>query len=435
MAAGTVRKRQTKAGPRWQAIVDLGADPLTGRRRQRSRFCDTERDAKRALAKLQTEADAGLLGQRATQTVGDLCAHWLDTYARFKAPRTYEQYECDLRLHVLPHLGAVKAHALTPQVVRGWVAQQRTAGVSVHVMREALGRLRAALAIAVADRVLHANAAAGIRVPGAGADTWSHERGTWTADEARRFLDVAAQPGHAPYGPVFLLSLSTGMRLGELLGLRWCDVALDGSDQKLHLRHAMVDGRGGPHLGPLKSKSARRDVLIPPPVVASLRSHRAQQAAWRLRLGPAWTEGDLVFATHTGRPIRRQNIWSHYRRLVAMAGVPPIRMHDHRHTHITWALEEHADIKAVAARVGHSNTRITAEIYQRVTAGLERDVVDKTAAKLFPVPAAEQLSSSSAVAALQESASPVSDPRRGAKGRPHRVLRPKLRPRRHAQAR
>jgi integrase len=106
------------------------------------------------------------------------------------------------------------------------------------------------------------------------------------------------------------------------------------------------------------------------------------------------------------------NIWRHYQRLLGVAGVPKIRIHDHRHTHITWALEEHADIKAVSARVGHSSTRITSEIYQRVTDQLARDVVDKTAAKLFAVP----------------EKAPESAPQK----RLGKVLRPHLRPRRRA---
>ena len=418
MAGGFIRKRETKRGTRWQAIVDLGADPLTGSRRTRSRFCSSERDAKKALAKLQTEADAGLLAQRSAQTVGDICARWLETDARFKAPRTYEYYERLIRVHVIPHLGDVKAHALSPQMVRSWVAARLADGVGLPTLRAALTRLRAALAQAACDHVLPTNAAGGIRVPGARADTWGHERHTWSAEEARRFLDLTEQPGNAPYGPIWHVSLATGMRLGELLGLRWRDVTLDHAPDAglLQLRHAMTDGAGGPQLGPLKSKAARRDVLIPTPVVAALRAHRARQAAWRLRLGPAYQDHDLVFAQQTGRPVRRQNIWRHYQTLLAKAGVPRIRIHDHRHTHITWALEEHADLKAVSARVGHSTTRITAEIYQRVTEQLARDVVDKTASKLFAAPAAEP--DSAATKTLKKGL--------------RKVLRPNLRPRRRA---
>jgi integrase len=414
MAAGTIRKRETGRGTRWQAIVDLGPDPTTGRRRQRSRFCDTEREAKKALAKLQTEADAGLLAQRSAQTVGDLCTHWLDTHARFKAPGTYAQYSRDVRLHVIPHLGAVKAHALSPAMVRSWIAARLAAGTGASALRQALTRLHAALEQARSDRVIPTNPTSGIRVPRPGADDWGHERHTWTSDEARRFLLVTQQPGNAPYGPVFVVSLATGMRLGELLGLRWADVDTGASPDGgiLHVRHAMREDAGGPALGPLKTKSARRDVLIPPPVSDALRTHRAQQAARRLRLGPAWNDHDLVFASSIGTPLRRMNIWRHYQRLLGVAGVPKIRIHDHRHTHITWALEEHADIKAVSARVGHSSTRITSEIYQRVTDQLARDVVDKTAAKLFAVP----------------EKAPESAPQK----RLGKVLRPHLRPRRRA---
>ncbi len=113
MPAGTIRKREAKQGTRWQAIVDLGPDLVTGKRRQRSKFCDTEREAKRALAQLLVQADRGLLSARTGQTVAALCQQWLDTDACFKAPKTFEEYERTIRLHVTPHLGKIKAHSLS----------------------------------------------------------------------------------------------------------------------------------------------------------------------------------------------------------------------------------------------------------------------------------------------------------------------------------
>ena len=171
------------------------------------------------------------------------------------------------------------------------------------------------------------------------------------------------------------------MRRGELLGRRWQDV--DWDHEMLRVRQPVGPIRGTVAIKPLKGKNATRDVRVDPAVMEALGAHRVRQNAWRLRLGTAWQDHGLIIASEIGTPVNPNNLYRVYIKLIAAAGVPKIRIHDQRHTHVTWALEEGADLKAVSRRVGHSKTAITSEIYQRVTVKLETDVVSKVSGKLF----------------------------------------------------
>lgn len=377
MAAGWVRRRTTKHGVRWQAIVDLGSDPVTRARRSRSEFCATEREGKKALARLQVEADAGRLAPRAKLIVAEATERWLDQFAQFKSPKTYDDYERQCRAHLVPHLGTLRVQDLRASHVRAWVTDLRTNGKGVRTVELALMRLCQVLDMAVADDLMATNVARVVTVPQPNERAKEHT--TWSAEDAASFLATAEAEGG--YGPIWLISLATGMRRGELLGLRWADV--DWQHNTLHVRQSVGIVRGRTVLKKeLKGKNATRDVLVDTAVIERLRTHRVAQNATRLRLGDVWEEYDLIFPSAIGTPLNPSNLYRAYKRLLATAGVPYIRIHDQRHTHITWALEEGADLKAVSTRAGHGRTSVTTDIYQRVTTKLQADVVEKVSRKL-----------------------------------------------------
>jgi integrase len=158
---------------------------------------------------------------------------------------------------------------------------------------------------------------------------------------------------------------------------------VDVEQRVVHVRQTVTVVRGAPHVGPPKSKSSRRAVPVPAQVMAALREHRARQNAQRLSLGALWQDNDLVFATAVGTPINPNNLTRDYNRWVAQAGVPRIRIHDQRHTHVTLALASGANLKAVSQRVGHAKTSITMDLYAHVLPEQHRDVSDKVCAALF----------------------------------------------------
>lgn len=149
--------------------------------------------------------------------------------------------------------------------------------------------------------------------------------------------------------------------------------------------------RGAPEIKPPKSKSSRRDVPMPAEVIAALREHRRRQDQRRLVLGPAWRDHGLVFAAANGAPINPNNLDRDFDRWVAQADVPRIRIHDLRHTHVTLAIKQGGNIKAVSRRVGHANIAITLGTYAHVLPEQDVEVSAKVGAVLFGTTTGEHL--------------------------------------------
>jgi integrase len=205
------------------------------------------------------------------------------------------------------------------------------------------------------------------------------EMTTWDADQARRFLAVAST-GSA-YGPIWMVALATGMRRGELLGLRWQDVDLERGI--VHVRQSAGRVRGKMVLSQPKSRAGKRVIPLQAAVVAALRDHKVRQNERRLTLGAAWEDHDLVFAAASGRPINPSNLRRDFVTLAKRAGVPMIRIHDQRHTYATLGLSSGASLKALSESMGHAQTSITINTYAHALPHQRREVADKVGDVLF----------------------------------------------------
>jgi len=374
MAQGSIRKHERESGVRYEVVVDLGFDSETGKRRQRSKSFKTKKEAQAALTQWLSDIDRGVVVDRSRQTVAQMMAYWLETYARPTVrPTTYQCYEQTIRTHIVPALGTVPVQKLTPTHLETFYAEERAAGCGERTLEVCHLRLSQALDQALRQGLVARNVTRVVTAP----RSHPEEMKTWTAVEAQQFLEVASQ---SVYGPIWLVSLFTGMRRGELLGLRWQDV--DWERSVLSVRQGVSLLNGTPEEGGLKSKSARREVPIEPEVVAALREHRAKQNERRLALGATWQDHDLILASAVGTPINPNNLYRDYNRLVALAGVDRIRIHDQRHTHVTLALQAGANLKAVSKRVGHARASTTLDLYAHVTPEMHTEVSDKVGAAL-----------------------------------------------------
>jgi integrase len=216
----------------------------------------------------------------------------------------------------------------------------------------------------------------------------SKEMRVWSQEQGRRFLAVA---GQSTYGPIWIVAMATGMRRSELLGLRWEDV--DFERRGLRVQQVVTVVRGAPHVGPPKSRSSRREVLVPSEVMDALRTHRSRQNEQRLALGAIWEDHDLVFAAANGNYINPNNLTRDFTRLIALAGLPTIRIHDLRHAHVALLIQLGADIKDVSERVGHARTSTTMDIYHHVMPEQRNETVDKLRGALFQRPEQPMLDS------------------------------------------
>ena len=258
---------------------------------------------------------------------------------------------------------------------KGALAGTPLGDATVHKCHVVLG---AALAHAVETGLLRINPVAQLPRNHRPRQT-THDRPemrVWSAEQAATFLDAVAGDR---LGPLYDLALNTGMRRGELVGLRWSDIDLDAGVVSVRRNRVIVDGAVA-DVTP-KSKKART-VDLDPSTVKMLRSHRAAQLQERLAWGEAWTDSGYVFTREDGTPLHPDTASSRFETLVTAAGVPPIRFHDLRHTHATLGLAAGVPVKVMSERLGHAKVQITIDLYQHVIPGMGADAAAKIAGLL-----------------------------------------------------
>jgi integrase len=168
---------------------------------------------------------------------------------------------------------------------------------------------------------------------------------------------------------LYVLAIATGMRQGELLGLRWQDVDLDAG--RLTIRHTLRLGTR--ELAEPKTERARRTLRLGADSLLALREHRRRQLGERLAAGRRWVDGDFVFTTSIGTPLDSRNVTKAFQRILAAAGLPHQRFHDLRHACATLLLEDGEELGVVSRILGHSHIATTADVYAHLTpAMLER---------------------------------------------------------------
>ena len=186
--------------------------------------------------------------------------------------------------------------------------------------------------------------------------------------EMRTFLDAAKD---GIYFPMFLLTLSTGLRRSELVGLQWGGLDLD--LLTLSVNRSLHQLQGGEIIVKApKTARARRLVALPPSAALSLRQHREQQDALRADLGlPTLGDDDWVFGRMDGSPMRPDSVTHAWRKLARRLGMGKVRLHDARHTHATIMLAQGIHPKIVQERLGHASVVITLDTYSHVLPGLQ----------------------------------------------------------------
>lgn len=358
--AGSIQKTSGAQGTAYLVRVEFPPDPITGKRRQRSKSFKTKKEAEKALAEWLVEIERGTALEPTKLNTGDLLTQWFIVHRVDLAPSSVALYETMLRRHILPGLGTVPLLKLAPQHLGAFYAEKRergkvngTGGLSSRSVRILHNIIHEALDWAVKQQILSRNIADAIAAP-----KFSYkEKHVWTAEEARRLLDAASDH---EWGPLFLVLLSTGVRRGECLGARWRD--LDWQAGKLRIAQQVTSVKGQIVIGPPKTAKARRSVTLAPSCLAALKEHRTKQL--EARLGATdWHDHDLIFCTAYGKPIHPRNIGRTLDRLCQVAGVPRLSVHQTRHTHTTLLFQDGQNIKMISERLGHSSVGVTLEIY------------------------------------------------------------------------
>jgi len=365
-----------KKGKNYYAVVYDGVDAGTGKEKRKWVSAGPRRsDAEKLVTDLVKRRNQGVSVATEKLSLGEyLTERWLPIQESQLRKSTFDSYRRNIELHVLPPLAKMPLEKLTAGdldalyaslLVRGRKAATRTGdGLAPKTVRSIHLVLHKALADAERKGLVIRNVAALADPPKVGARK-QIEIKAWTADRLDVFLE-AIEPHRL--SPAFHLAAYTGMRRGEVLGLRWKDLDLDAN--RLSVRQALVSVAYEMHISDVKTGSGRRTIDIEDETVEVLRAWRKAREAEAG--GPIGDEA-LVFTKADGSWIHPDVFSQTFDRVVARIDVPEITLHDLRHTHATLLLQAAVSVKVVCERLGHSNPAFTMSVYQHVLPGMQAE--------------------------------------------------------------
>ena len=364
---GNIRKR--KDG-RWEGRYTAGRNPATGKAIYKNVLGKTQAEVKEKLKKAIGEAKGLDVAKAESYTVGQWMDVWYEYYAKIKVrPSSHKTYEGYIKNHIKPSIGNIPLTKLTTLdlqrlyqklLTEGRVdrleAKNQPKGLSSKTVRNINQVISSAMQLAIQQHLIAQNPTDGCALP----KTEHREMQTLSADQLAAFLLEAK---HSGVFEMYYIELATGLRRGELLGLKWEDI--DFSNQTLRVRRQVGRINGEVREAPLKTKNAYRTISLGTDAVGVLKQQREKQPS-----------SSYVFPGPTGGPIAPDSVLHMLHRVLDRAGVPEIRFHDLRHTFATLALQNGVDVKTVSGMLGHFSAGFTLDTYAHVTTAAQKKAAE-----------------------------------------------------------
>jgi integrase len=337
-------------------------DPQTGRTRPRwiGGF-PTVKAAKAARDKARVNVSRGTYVAPTALTVGDWLDLWITGHAVELKPSTAASYRNKIDLYLKPTLGAERLQALSPSRLSVVFRKLSEAGgkdgrpLSARSVEYARAVLRKALSDAVVERIIETNPVTGSKAP---RREGKPKHITWTGELQRTFLESVQA---SRWYPLWMLALASGMRRGELCGLRWSDVDLAAGMVGVERSTTQV---GNERITTDTKNHERRKVSLDPTTVATLKAWRKLQTAERLEWGPAYQDVDgLVFTWEDGSSVLPDYMSKTFVKAQAGLGLPRMTLHGTRHSHATTLLRDGVPVHVVSKRLGHKDASVTLNVY------------------------------------------------------------------------
>ena len=350
--------------------------------KRRAIYGKTRQGVAAKLAKAIADRDGGVAFDAENLTLSEYLERWLEGSVKNSVKvRTYEEYDARKRNYVDPYLGHVKLEKLTPAHLQGLYVRLLGQGLSTATMRQAHSLLSAALRKAVKWQLISYNPADAVDPP----RIVSPEIVTLSREQVHTLLEASRQwPPHRPSDPpairpgryeaLLTLAVTTGLRQGELLGLRWSDVDL--VQGALRVRRT-ADTRHGYARWDTPKSGAGRSVRLTRLAADALHRHRKRQAEERLAVGSVFDDQDLVFPNLSGGVIIASTLHRSFKIMLGFAGLPPVRFHALRHTAATLMLEANVNPRVVQEMLGHANIRQTMDTYSHVLPNIQQQAAER----------------------------------------------------------
>ncbi|WP_342045960.1 site-specific integrase [Bacillus sp. OTU530] len=354
-----------KRGKTWTYVVDTGYDEISGKRKQKTKggFA-TKKEAQTALAKVVSEISEGSYVELSKETVENLLAMWLEMKKASLKETTFISYETSVK-HIVYHLGRVTLEKLNATQIQR-MCNTLANDLSSTTVNKIHNVLKRCLRYAVKIGMIQKN-------PAEFVDPQKEEPKelvVWDEQQAQHFMELTKKSRNHI---AFVLALTTGMRKGEILGLRWQDI--DFENKSLSIRQTLSPlnkiQTGG------KTTAARRFISLPDMTLDALKQHRLRLKKEKLKMGEAYTDNDLVVCTRFGNVLGHNDLSDSFQLYLKRSGLPKIRFHDLRHTHATLLLKAGVHVKIVSERLGHTNIAITLNTYSHIMPGMQEEAVRK----------------------------------------------------------
>jgi integrase len=350
---------------RYEAAVYLLT--TTGVRKRIRVYGTSRHDVHTKLTEVKAKAAQGIPTPAEMWRLGEYLEHWLTHIVKAnRRPATYTRYEAVVRLHLKPVLGHHYLARLSVPLVQQFVSGQLSAGTPVRTVQMMREVLRSALARAMREELLYRNVAAQVDVP---KRERTHEVRPWSVQETKAFLAIA-QPD--PFYLAYLFLILYGLRRGEVLGLRWCDI--DFEEGRLHISHQLQRINGQLTLAPLKTKAGRRTLALVDALAELLTTH-AQRS-----------NSEYLFINQHGHPFEPGSLLRAFQRLCVRHNLRRIRLHDLRHSQATLLKKLGVQPRDAQLILGHASVQTTQEIYQHGDEAAQRETLQQVERLFLRVP-------------------------------------------------
>ena len=364
---GSIRKR--KDG-RWEGRYTAGHDPATGKTIYKNVLGKTQTEVKEKLKRAiedSAKLDMSKVGQ---YTVGQWMDVWFENYAKIKVrPSSHQTYRGYIENHIKPNIGSIPLNKLTSLELQklykkllgnGRVerieSKKQPKGLSAKTVRNINQIISSALNLAIEQKLILANPANACALP----KLEHREMKTLPVEQLTSFLREAKESG---VFEMYYIELATGLRRGELLGLKWSDIDLEHGSLRVQRQIARIDGEIVE--APLKTKNAYRTLPLSADAIDVLKTQKKKCG-----------NSQYVFPSPTGGPISPDSVLHMLHRVLKRAGLPKVRFHDLRHTFATLALQNGVDIKTVSGMLGHFSAGFTLDTYAHVTTSAQKEAAN-----------------------------------------------------------
>lgn len=357
-----------KRGNKYSFVIEDGKDPVTKKRRQKrySGFYK-KKEVETALTTELEKRHKGAHFELTDQTIEQFMNEWLD-YAESRVEySTYNYYRGYVENRINPIIGHNKVIDMLPEDFEEFYDY-----LDEEVSRQTIHHIHSILVNAFNYGINHAKIAINTASASKPPKVKKNEMDYWTPEEVTAFLESAKDD---QYYIAYLIALTTGMRQGEILGLKWSDVDLD--KKVIHVQHNLKKKDSDFEVANLKTNSSYRNITLPEETVNALIAHREAQGEQKKKKGSIYQENDFVVATSLGTFVKPTNLGRSWRAAVKDSGVKYIRFHDTRHTHASLLFRQGVHPKIVQERLGHSSIQVTLDRYSHFLPNMQEEIAKK----------------------------------------------------------